>query len=392
MPAVDLSDVPVVDGHCHGVERRPDPDPAAWRGRFTESPDPAVRARDARHTAFSGRLLRAMAAFHGVPPDEDAVLEARSRLDTGQLVARLFADAGIGGVVVDTGFPSPDSVLSGEAFDACSGAHRVSLLRLEVLFQELVAAHARYPVLVDAVRAATADVRAAGYAGLKSIAAYRTGLAIQRWPEDDARAAFRAAREEVAATGAVRLGHQPLLDTLLHLALAAAAAQELPVQFHVGYGDPDVDLRRASPLQLRAVLEEPAYRPVPVVLLHGCWPYVREGAFLASVYGNAHLDLSYAIPFLSTGELRAMTRAALGAAPFSKLTYSSDGTGVPELHWLGARTGRAVLGAVLGELVADGDLFADQARRAGERVLRDNACALYGLPPRTRPRRVAGPT
>ena len=57
---------------------------------------------------------------------------------------------------------------------------------------------------------------------------------------------------------------------------------------------------------------------MPVVLLHGCWPYVREGAYLASVYGNAHLDLSYAIPFLSAGEMRAMTRAALGVAPIDQ--------------------------------------------------------------------------
>ena len=187
------------------------------------------------------------------------------------------------------------------------------------------------------------------------------------------------AREEVARTGAVRLGHKPLLDTLLHVALAQAAAQELPVQFHVGYGDPDADLRTAAPLELRAVLEEPAYRPVPVVLLHGCWPYVREGAYLASVYANAWLDLSYGIPFLSTGELRSMTRAALGVAPVSKLMYSSDGGRVPELHWLGAHAGRTLLGEVLAELVADGDLDEREAREAGERILRGNACALYGL-------------
>jgi predicted TIM-barrel fold metal-dependent hydrolase len=177
----------------------------------------------------------------------------------------------------------------------------------------------------------------------------------------------------------VRLGHKPLLDTLLHVAFEAAAAQELPVQFHVGYGDPDVDLRKASPLELRAVLEEPAYRPMSVVLLHGCWPYVREGAYLAAVYGNAHLDLSYGIPFLSVGEMRSMTRAALGLAPFGKLMYSSDGGRVPELHWLGAHDGRRVLGQALGELVDDGDLTADDARNAGERILRGNACALYGL-------------
>lgn len=71
-----------------------------------------------------------------------------------------------------------------------------------------------------------------------------------------------------------------------------------------------------------------------VVLLHGCWPYFREGAYLASVYGNVYLDLSYAIPFLSMGEMTAMTRAALAVAPFTKLMYSSDGARVPELRLL----------------------------------------------------------
>jgi predicted TIM-barrel fold metal-dependent hydrolase len=260
-----------------------------------------------------------------------------------------------------------------------SGADYVALLRLEVAFQELVVEHASYDDLLQAVRESLSDARRSGFAGFKSIAGYRTGLAIERWSQEDARTSFARARAEVSADGAVRLGHKPLLDTLLHLAFEAAAEQELPVQFHVGYGDPDADLRKASPLELRAVLEEPAYRSMPVVLLHGCWPYFREGAYLASVYGNAYLDLSYAIPFLSAGEMTSMTRAALGTAPFTKLMYSSDGARVPELHWLGARDGRRVIATALGELVADGDLDSGEARSAGERILRDNAGRLYGF-------------
>jgi hypothetical protein len=294
-------------------------------------------------------------------------------------VNALFSDAAIAGLVVDTGFPAPDTALPEATFRAAGGVPRVTVLRLEPFFEALIAAHGGYDDLVAAASAGLADLRGSGHAGLKSIAAYRTGLPIERWPDDDVRTAFAAARSEVARHGAVRLGHQPLLDTLLHLAFAAAAAQELPVQFHVGYGDPDVDLRTASPLQLRPLLEEPAYRAMPLVLLHGCWPYVREGAYLASVYGNAHLDLSYAIPFLSTRELAAMTRAALAVAPVTRLLYSSDGARVPELHWLGAHTGRKVIGATLGELVDDGDLDVDDARLAGEKILGDNARQLYGF-------------
>jgi hypothetical protein len=377
--SIELGDVAVVDNHCHAVEQEQDSRLPGWRAYFSESPDPSMRTEDAGQTAFYRRLLRAMADFHGVEETEDAVLAARGRRTPEELVAGYFADAGIGGLVVDSGYPAPEAAMAEPAFDAASRADRVVLLRLELEFQRLVAEHAGYDDLIEAVRAATGDARGRGYAGFKSIAGYRTGLAIERWPADDARAAFRAAREEAARTGAVRLGHKPLLDTLLHVAFEGAAAQELPVQFHVGYGDPDADLRKAAPLELRAVLEERAYRAMPLVLLHGCWPYFREGAYLASVYANAWLDLSYGIPFLSKGEMRSMTRAALGTAPFSKLMYSSDGARVPELHWLGARDGRTLVGEVLGELVADGDLGPAEARDAGERILRGNACALYGL-------------
>jgi len=379
MPVIELGDVRVVDNHCHAVQARQLNDPAAFRAYFTESPDPSMRAVDAGESAFYRRLLHRMAAFHGVSPTEEAVLEARAALSAEQLVAGYLPEARVGGLVIDTGFPTPDTALEDGVFDAASGAHRVTLLRLEVEFQQLVAEHDRYDDLLGAVRAALADVRGRGFAGLKSIVGYRTGLAVERWSDADARASFAAARDEAARTGAVRLGHKPLLDTLLHTAFEAAAAQELPLQFHVGYGDPDADLRRAAPLELRAVLEEPAYRPMPVVLLHGCWPYFREGAYLASVYPNAWLDLSYGIPFLSTAEMRSMTRAALGVVPFSKVMYSSDGGRVPEIHWMSAHDGRRVIGETLGELVADGDLDETEARTAGERILRDNAADLYGV-------------
>lgn len=377
---LDLADVPVVDNHCHSVKRvQGQLDVAAWRSYFTESPDAQTRAVDVASTAFYARLTTEMAAFYGVAAEEEVLLAARASLDATALTARLLQDARVGALVVDTGFPDPAVALGVAELAAAGGCRAVSLLRLELAFQDLVAAATTYDELVDATRQGLGDVRAAGWSGFKSVVGYRTGLAVTRWDDGEVRTAFAAARAEVEATGTVRLGHKPLLDSMLHLAFAAAAAQELPVQVHVGYGDPDADLRLANPLLLREVLEEPAYRGMPLVLLHGCWPYVREGAYLAAVYGNAWLDLSYGIPFLSRGEMRRVTRAALGAAPASRLMYSSDGARVPELHWMGAHDGRRLLGEALDELVLDGDLTLDQARRTGERVLRDNAWTLYGI-------------
>jgi len=377
---VDLADVAVIDNHCHSVERHQGQrEISSWRALFSESPDLQMRTTDVADTVFYRRLMSEIAQFHGVPAHEEAVLAARAGYDAAELIGRLFSDALIGGVVVDTGYPEPSAALDVPAMGSAGSCDAVALLRLELVFQELVAVHSTYQELLDAVRDRLAGARGKGYAGFKSIVGYRTGLGVERWPEADAQTAFAAARREAQATGAVWLGHQPLLDTLLHLAFEVAAAEQLPVQFHVGYGDPDADLRKANPLLLRGVLEQSAYRGMSVVLLHGCWPFVREGAYLAAVYGNAYLDLSYGIPFLSRQEMRAVTRAGLGAAPTSKLMYSSDGARVPELHWLAAHDGRRLLGEVLGELAADGDLTVAQARSAGEQVLRDNARALYGV-------------
>lgn len=265
-----------------------------------------------------------MAAPHGVQPTEEAVLAAWATPDGGALTGRLLREAHVGGLVVDTGFPDPATALSVAELAAAGGCRAVPLLRLELAFADLVARSATLPALFEATRHSLAEARAQGWHGFKSVVGYRTGLAIERW-------------------------------------------------------DPDADLRLANPLLLRAVLEEPAYRGVPLVLLHGCWPYVREGAYLAAVYGNAWLDLWYGIPYLSRGEMRRVSRAALGAAPAGRLLTSSDGARVPELHWSGGHDARRLLAQALDELVADGDLNPDQARATGEQVLRDNAWALYDL-------------
>jgi hypothetical protein len=59
--------------------------------------------------------------------------------------------------------------------------------------------------------------------------------------------------------------------------------------------------------------------------------------------------------------------------------YSSDGIGVPELHWISAIDGRRVIGEALGELVSRGELDLARAEATGEDVLHANATRLYGL-------------
>jgi uncharacterized protein len=379
MESVDLTNVPVVDNHCHGVTTdQAFEDVEAWRRAFTESTDPGMPREHVATTAFYRRLIRNLAPFLGCEPTEDDVVAARIAREGKALTAELLRSASIDTLLLDTGFPPPEEVFPVPELGELCDCRAEPMLRLEVLMESLLTEHDTLAATEEALAIALEDVRPGGHVALKSIAAYRTGLDIREWSREEAEASFREYRRS-AMDGSTRLVHKPLLDTLLHVAFALAADQEVPVQFHVGYGDADTDLLLGNPLHLRAVLGKPDYRGMPVVLLHECYPYTRQGGYLAAVYENVYLDLSYGIPLLGYGEMLAFTRQALGVAPSSKFVYSSDGIGVPELHWISAIDGRRVIGQALGEMVAYGETSLTEAEAVGESMLRGNAIRLYKL-------------
>ena len=381
MQAVDITQVPVAGTHCHGsYSDQTFGGLGGWRAAFTEATDPGMARDHVASTAFYRRLIHTLAAFLECDPKEEAVFAARTGRDGSELASSLLHAANVDTLLVDTGFPPPEEVLPVPEFGRLGGCRAEPMLRLETLMEDLLAEHDTLDGAGEALAATLEDVRARGYVALKSIATYRTGLDIREWTRGEAEASLEEYRR-AAGGGSARLAHKPLLDTLLHVAFAEAARQEVPVQFHVGYGDADTDLLLGNPLYLRAVLGRPDLRGMPVVLLHECYPYTREGGYLAAVYENVFLDLSYGIPLLGYGEMLAFTRQALGVAPSSKLVYSSDGIVVPELHWMSAVDGRRVIGAALGEMVEHGELTLPEAEAAGEGMLRDNARRLYGLAP-----------
>ncbi len=378
--ALDLSDIPLVDDHCHAIYR--DQHPAnleEWRAAFAESTDRRISYDHVRNTLFFNRLVHHLAEIFECEPTEESVFAARSELGTEALVHTLMARANIDTLVVDQGFPPPNLAMPDTEMGRLASCRIAPVLRLEVLMQDLIARHETLPGVVEALRDELSHIRARGFVGLKSIVAYRTGLYIERWHPADVEASFAAARAEVQERGAVRIAHKPLLDTLLHVAFEQAARQEVPVQFHTGYGDTDADMILANPLYLRNVLQDAAYRDMPVVLLHESYPYTRQAGYLSAVYGNVYLDLSYAIPFLSYGAMVEFTREAFGVAPLSKVLYASDAVHVPELYWMSAVDGRRVIGQVLGEMIQQRDLSRVRADHVAEGILRGNALRLYGL-------------
>ncbi len=75
-----------------------------------------------------------------------------------------------------------------------------------------------------------------------------------------------------------------LADEVLHrFFIWCGADLGLPIQFHVGYGDRDIDLHRCNPLLLTGLLRALEPTGVPVMLLHN-YPYHREAGYLAQVF------------------------------------------------------------------------------------------------------------
>ena len=250
------------------------------------------------------------------------------------------------------------------------------IMRLETMAQDWIVRLDTFEQFVEAYVATVEGARAIGHVGLKSIIAYRTGLAIREWSKDEIRQTWSNAKERARRDGHVRLADQPLNDYLVLLALDIAERQELPIQFHTGLGDNDLDLRYANPLHLRPWFESSRYKHVPFVLLHASYPYVRELGYLASLYSNVWMDVGLAIPF-ATIDIPAVWRQALSLTPFSKILFSTDAYSIPEIFWLAARWGRWGLSVVLEEALALGAFSTADAIEAAERILYRNSAQLY---------------
>lgn len=370
---MDLSDLPVIDGHCHPLLVEPwDVEREQFLALFSEG-RPGTMGDHVLHTGYLQRALRGLGARLGCPPAVAAVLEHRAR--AGAEACATLRAARVEALLVDTGYPSEAMALAEMARLLPCAVHEV--FRIERCAERLLRMGLPWAAFRDAF---AHDVRAAAEhcAGLKTIVAYRSGLAIRPWDDGEAAAAYARELARLRAGGPGRLDDKPLMDTLVLTALDVAQAAGIPLQVHSGFGDPDIDLVLANPALLRPILEDPRRSGARIVLLHMSYPHFREAACMTAVWPQVYLDLSLALPFLGPGAMHPLLEV-LSLAPSSKLLYGSDVSALPELFALSADWGRAALGEALDWLVAREGLTTDGARTVAAQVLAGNARSLYRL-------------
>ena len=310
----------------------------------------------------------------------------RAELGVAEVSKRFLSAAGVCVLCVDTGF-TPEPLTSPDELGDLAGATAHEIVRLERIAEDVVAAGVGADGFADAVRSALAGRTVGGVGrgpavGVKSIAAYRTGLDLRPERPSDAEVSAAAGRW-LAGRSAGHLaglaGQPPRVadETLARFLIWCGVDLGLPVQFHVGYGDSDVDLHRCNPLLLTPLLRAIQPAGVPVMLLHN-YPYHREAGYLAQVFPHVYFDVGLATHNLGA-RAPALLAEALELAPYGKFLYSSDAFGLPELHYLGAALFRSALSDLLGAGL-DQDLYSERTvARLTRMICADNAKRAYQL-------------
>jgi len=329
------------------------------------------------HTAAYQGALHRIAAELDCDPSEAAILGHRNAADPTTYARQLLGRTATEVMLVDQGFASGDSFTLEEQQQA-TGIPQREIVRLETVAESLVKDASEPREWFAAVRGALQTAVTRGAIGVKTICAYRASLKLQPVDTDALGVTFSALRLRVERAQPVRLAGNALCHALLFEGAEACRELDVPLQVHCGFGDPDEDLAETSPLGLRPLFVDPAYRGLRIALLH-CYPYHREAAYLCSVFPGVYMDLSLTIPFAGLEGFHAM-REALGLCPTSKLLYASDATRYPEVYLVAATLHREALAEALGELRDRGIISRSAAVDAGRQVLAQNARRLYRLP------------
>ena len=370
-PSIDV-DIPLIDHHCHGLMRD-----ELNRGEFeilaTESDWPEPPGVTVFDSPFGVTVRAECAPLLGLPRhcSPSDYWDARAQLGQEGVSRLLMPRTGIETLVIDTGFRGT-SILGVEEMAEISSSKAIEIVRLEAV-AESIAGRTTADTFARDFAAELADRGSTAF-GFKSIMAYRYGLDFDPRPPTPGEVR-EAAADWLASTDPTkpRLNH----PVLLRFILWEAVSHRKPIQFHVGYGDSDIVLYRCDPTQMTEFIRATVDSGIQIMLLH-CYPFIREAGFLAQVYPHVWLDTGATVNYTGPSS-EAMIRQAMEMAPFSKVLFSSDAFGLPELYYCGTELWRRGTSRILSEWVDADKMGIEDAIKYYEWMGRGNAIRAYGL-------------
>ncbi len=379
---VDLTRQTVTDFHCFSFAPAPKQTRSTFARLFLEGGPtvmghkPDLRPENLAASVAYRRMIHELSLLLRVPNRDLDVLNKRNERarNFSAYVGLLFEDAKIERIVLDNGLEP----IRFEEFKKFAPVRTHRVFRIEPLVHRLLGSSKNFAGLLDSFdKAITSAVRRDGFVGFKSIVAYRTGLDLGTPDEADARRSFRGYLNGEEPTEWFGPRVKPLRDFLLLCLAERSKRLGTFLQIHTGLGDTDIVAEKCNPLLLMNFLKLEDVSKTPVVLIHGGFPYTEEAAWLAKIFSNVYFELSTPLP---PTFLPALSKARYGEViemvPTTRIIYGSDAIETPENHWLSARLAKRAVAEVLGELVEEGIIDEDEAKRDGERIFNSNAMEL----------------
>ena len=379
MPIDLAATIPLIDHHCHGVTAE-DLDWPAFQRLISESCRPPPEGTTEFQKPVGLAIRRFCAPVLGMPKGVSGqdYVAGRQALGTAEVNRRFLRGCGLSGLVIDTGHRA-GMILDVPGMERVAAVPAFEVVRIEALAEEI----ARSGVAADDF-AATFDrslrERAKAAVGLKTIVAYRTTFVIDYARPTAAEVAQAAGRWMTAAavSGVWRLADATVIRHLLWSAGEVCRERRFPLQVHVGVGDADIVMHACDPTHFTPFIAAMDDWDVPVTLLHS-FPFLRECGWLSEVFRNVYYDVGFTLNFAAP-QAEAILAEALEMGKFSKMLYSSDAFGLPELFWLGAFQFRRSMARVLDRWIADDFCDAADADEIVSLIADGNARRIYPLP------------
>lgn len=376
MPTESALTLPLIDHHCHGVS----PAELDWKqfqALFSESYRPPPPGTN----EFQKPLGLAIRAFCSPLLDlephatGEAYVERRLKLGAAEVNRRLMRASQLDCLLVDTGHRS-SAIHSFEETGALAGRPAYEVVRIEAILEEVAASgvSARNFAKVFAERLAKRTAKAVG---LKSIVAYRSTFAIPQTAAKpgEVEKAAGAWMKAAAKAGRFRVSDPTVIRHGLWVGAEICRAKKLPLQLHVGFGDPDIYMHACDPTHFTDFIAAMDKWDVPITLLHN-WPFLKEAQWLSEVFANVYYDAGVILNY-GAAESERILREALQVGKFQKFLFSTDAFGLSELYYLGAFLFRRALARILDDWIADGFCTARGADEIVRMVAHENARRIY---------------
>ncbi|QGR18372.1 amidohydrolase family protein [Sulfurisphaera ohwakuensis] len=289
-------------------------------------------------------------------------IDERNRMikdDPVNYVRFLFQDANIEGMVIDEGFGKKEI----EPPVKYKLLFRIEKIINDEMFKK------PFDKAIEYFEETLREKIRIGYAGFKTIIAYRTGLKIS-CNESKAFEEFYSGERDWFGRKA-----KALRDFLVCKTLEIAKELKVPIQVHTGAGDRDIKLDLSRPSYLTDVVRKYEGK---VILVHAGYPYHRETAWMSYIFPSVYLDISQFNPLAPLSTFNVM-KEIFEVSPANKVLYGSDAFNIPEIAWLGVKLAKESFEELRSEFLKRDLLSEDDLEVFKERFFYKNAEELYGF-------------